>query len=190
MCNAWQHSWDCTCGFGGSGSGGLRIYNLNTINNFIHDSRVVGKAKFTYRERYGSLKIEDAKTYPRKCWWCNTSVFHHTNGYGDTVLFDSLGKPWLVHSCWSQYWEIEKERRKKYELSYPRRKFEAPLEKPIVLRNQEEVNFNQLKKLIFQGAIQSLESTGCTVSELRLAAQLGISVELLRLEYGYFYQTS
>jgi hypothetical protein len=32
---------------------------------------------------------------------CGKSVFAHTNGYGDFVLFDDLGWPWPVHECFS-----------------------------------------------------------------------------------------
>lgn len=198
MCNAWNHSSNCPCGFGGSGSGGLRIYNLNTINDFLHNSRLVGKAKFKY-QLHSSIKTEEAETYPRKCWWCGDSVFYHTNGYGDTVLFDSLGKPWQVHSCWTQYWEEEKEKRKKYELCYPSRKFDAPLEKPLVIKKPEEVSFfdfdqtrfkHDIKLLIFLGAIQSIKSAEIALNEYNLAAQMGISIEDLQLEYGHFYRRS
>ena len=34
------------------------------------------------------------------CWWCDKKVYYHTNGNGDSVLFDSLGKPWTIHPCW------------------------------------------------------------------------------------------
>lgn len=46
------------------------------------------------------LDREGPLTYPTKCWWCGQEVFFHTNGFGDAVLFDSLGWPWEVHSCW------------------------------------------------------------------------------------------
>jgi hypothetical protein len=32
---------------------------------------------------------------------CGRQVFAHTNGYGDFVLFDSLGWPWPVHNCYA-----------------------------------------------------------------------------------------
>ena len=32
------------------------------------------------------------------CWWCGRQVYYHTNGNGDSVLFDELGKPWPIHS--------------------------------------------------------------------------------------------
>jgi hypothetical protein len=106
MCNAWNHSPDCPCGFGGSGSGGLRTYNLYT---YTPDTRLVGHARFYYQGRFSLLETEDAKTYPTRCWWCDAPVFYHTNGYGDSVLFDSLGRPWQVHPCWTKHWDEEKE---------------------------------------------------------------------------------
>lgn len=32
---------------------------------------------------------------------CDQIVYAHTNGHGDFVLFDSLGWPWPVHSCYA-----------------------------------------------------------------------------------------
>jgi hypothetical protein len=31
---------------------------------------------------------------------CGEHVFAHTNGFGDFVLFDSLGWPWPIHECY------------------------------------------------------------------------------------------
>ena len=42
-------------------------------------------------------------TWKTKCFigpGCGTTVFAHTNGYGDFVLFDKLGWPWPVHDCY------------------------------------------------------------------------------------------
>jgi len=36
------------------------------------------------------------------CWWCGEQVYYHTNGNGDSVLFDKLGKPWPIHPCWEE----------------------------------------------------------------------------------------
>lgn len=182
MCNAWNHPSYCTCGFGGSGSGGLRTYNLYTP-----DTRLVGDAQFKYHGRYDLLQTEGAKTYPTNCWWCYEPVFYHTNGYGDSVLFDSLGHPWQVHPCWTEHWEKEKERRKNFEASNKTRVYMAPLEEPLILRKPEEIVFNQLKKLLFQGAVQSIKSRGIILNEKNLATQMGISGEQLQLEYGMFF---
>lgn len=42
-------------------------------------------------------------TWPTTCFitqGCNASVYGHTNGYGDFVLFDDLGPPWPIHDCY------------------------------------------------------------------------------------------
>jgi DNA-directed RNA polymerase subunit RPC12/RpoP len=39
-------------------------------------------------------------TSSTRCWWCGERVFFHTNGNGDCVLFEALGWPWPIHSCW------------------------------------------------------------------------------------------
>ena len=44
------------------------------------------------------------------CWWCGESVFYHTNGHGDSVLFDELNPPWPVHPCWIMHKESRSER--------------------------------------------------------------------------------
>src|SRR5881296_3639331 len=47
-------------------------------------------------------------TYRTRCWWCDEPVFFHTNGYGDCVLFDDLGWPWPIHSCWAEHVAAER----------------------------------------------------------------------------------
>jgi hypothetical protein len=45
----------------------------------------------------------EVRTAITKCFWCSLDVFYHTNGNGDCVLFDALGRPWAVHGCWKEY---------------------------------------------------------------------------------------
>jgi hypothetical protein len=40
-----------------------------------------------------------ALTYPTRCPVCGAVIFFHTNGNGDAVFFDRLGKPWPKHPC-------------------------------------------------------------------------------------------
>lgn len=47
-------------------------------------------------------------TYRTRCWWCKEPVFFHTNGFGDCVLFDDLGWPWPIHSCWEEHVAAER----------------------------------------------------------------------------------
>lgn len=173
MCNAWNHSATCDCGFGGSGTGGggggcHPIYNLSSINSCLFEYAAV---KDGYDSSFSAI-TEDAETYPTKCWWCGEPVYYHSNGYGDSVLFDSLGgSPWQVHECWSKYWKEEKSR--------------AKVTQPVVLRNLE---FDQLKRLVLAGAIQKLRDSGFNVTENRIAVQIGISVGRLRQEYSHLYE--
>ncbi len=51
-------------------------------------------------------------TRPTRCWWCGADVYYHTNGYGDSVLFDELGWPWQVHPCWEEHRRSKPPRRK------------------------------------------------------------------------------
>jgi hypothetical protein len=44
-----------------------------------------------------------ARTWRTFCFingGCGKSVFAHTNGFGDFVLFDNLGWPWQIHDCY------------------------------------------------------------------------------------------
>jgi ribosomal protein S10 len=36
------------------------------------------------------------------CWWCDETVYLHTDGSGNFVLFDALGWPWSAHGCWGE----------------------------------------------------------------------------------------
>ncbi len=112
MCNAHNHSYGCTCGFGGEGHSGHRWSDLT---NSSPDS---GRVSFTSKMAAGDSSKEkesDHRTYTIPCWWCKAQVFYHTNGYGDSVLFDRLGYPWQVHECWELYREVRKDRAAKYE---------------------------------------------------------------------------
>lgn len=172
MCNAWNHSASCDCGWGGSGTGGGNggrgsSYNLSTGSSYL----IVSSSNRARIPSF-SAKTEEAQTYPTECWWCGALVYYHTNGYGDSVLFDSLGGcPWQVHSCWQDYWKKEKSRR------------QATTE-PVILRSLES---NQLKRLILAGAIHKLSSNGFKLTEEQVALQLGISVGQLRQEYHQIY---
>src|SRR5690349_5084588 len=43
------------------------------------------------------------RTWKTSCFingGCGKGVFAHTNGFGDFVLFESLGSPWAIHDCY------------------------------------------------------------------------------------------
>ncbi|HIK14190.1 MAG TPA: hypothetical protein IGS53_02645 [Leptolyngbyaceae cyanobacterium M33_DOE_097] len=94
MCNAWNHSPECNCGWGGAwygNTGGGGWGGGNTGGG-------VWGGSFSYAIGHG-----DPETRLISCWWCGAAVYYHSNGWGDSVLFDGLGKPWPVHECWQKY---------------------------------------------------------------------------------------
>lgn len=85
MCNAHNHQPACSCGWGGGFySGGQSHGNSVVTWGWIDDY---------YTENV---------TFETYCFWCNEVVFFHRNANGGCVLFDSLGQPWQVHSCWEE----------------------------------------------------------------------------------------
>lgn len=86
MCNAYNHSLGCNCGFGGDTGDGCNWGDKWVLSKYLFRSSAC-----------------EARTNKTRCWWCGELVFYHTNGYGDSVLFDELGYPWQVHACWQQY---------------------------------------------------------------------------------------
>lgn len=84
MCNSWNHSYECQCGFGGDGHlgkshGSTGIFESNFLN---------------HRISYESFVNPNAK-----CPVCKEPVFFYQSPYGGRVFFDELGHPWLKHPC-------------------------------------------------------------------------------------------
>jgi hypothetical protein len=77
MCNAWNHSPDCDCGFGGDTGGG----GWPTV-----------PSTWAYRH-------EDF-TRPTTCPECGAPVFFVRHN-GGSVWFDELGPPWDKHGCFA-----------------------------------------------------------------------------------------
>ncbi len=91
MCNAWNHSDDCTCGFGGEGHLGSGGWS-RPVEDVAPRGWSTGHAR---------CELGEALTHPLSCPICGEDIFFHTNGYGDVVFFDSLGWPWPKHACLS-----------------------------------------------------------------------------------------
>jgi hypothetical protein len=76
MCNAWNHSVSCGCGFGGTtryGSAGG-----SGLADYCYESYVNPNAR---------------------CPVCGARVFFYESPYGGRVFFDDLGPPWPKHPC-------------------------------------------------------------------------------------------
>lgn len=85
-CNAWNHSLDCRCGWGGDGHAGRR-----TLFSSLMQSQVRFK---TYRELLVGFTSPNAH-----CPVCDNPVFFYASPFGGRVFFDELGPPWPKHPC-------------------------------------------------------------------------------------------
>lgn len=88
MCNAWNHSLDCTCGWGGEGHAGRRSVGSAI---YVPMARPVFK---TYSEFLVGCTIPNAK-----CPVCGDPVFFYRSPSNGRVFFDELGPPWPKHPC-------------------------------------------------------------------------------------------
>lgn len=93
MCNAWNHPASCTCGFGGEGHLGRRGPGMYTTA-----SSSTGPA-----QSWSLYDSGQRLTYPTSCWWCRDAVYFFRDENGGCALFDSLGPPWPLHSCWEDH---------------------------------------------------------------------------------------
>jgi len=153
----YNHSFSCVCGFCSgvsvSGGGGQRGY-LNLSNSL---------ASISTPKVSPTPQTDEAQTYKTNCWWCGVDVCYHTNGYGDSILFDSLGSPWEVHPCWEEH----REKHKNVEI------FDLKVE--------------QFNCLVLSGAIRRLQAEGDIPTENNVAIEMGISVEDLQRCYKSLY---
>jgi hypothetical protein len=139
-------------------------------------------------------EIREAKTYETTCWWCGQTVFYHTNGHGDCVLFDSLGGPWEVHDCWTAYWKGQKSLRQNETRSAFATEIIARIEQyersgqTSAYRNlgnrPAKSTFSQQRMAVLAGAISQ---SRFIPDELTVARLLGISLEQLKSSYDDLY---
>jgi hypothetical protein len=95
MCNAHNHPYYCTCGFGGEGHLGRRS-STNTEATY-HGSTI---PHYPILNRLADLRSGFSFTIPNAiCPVCGAKVFFYQNDYGSRVYFDDLGKPWPKHPC-------------------------------------------------------------------------------------------
>lgn len=142
MCNGYQHSKDCGCLWGGRRGGKRNKLSILT-------KKSISKTK----------PSSSKKSYPIKCWWCQTNVYYHTEGFNDCVLLDKLGYPWQVHECWEQY------------------KHEKKANTPQTFTVQQ-------RSCVLKLFIDKLQSPPY---EFSIASEMGTSVENLRNMYGDLY---
>jgi hypothetical protein len=90
MCNAYNHSPDCNCGWGGDGNGGSSWeWRKSTTGSGDPSNKIIDLA----RECGHSIII------PVRCWYCNEIIYLYANEYGSFCVFEEIGIPWKKHDC-------------------------------------------------------------------------------------------
>lgn len=160
MCNAWNHPPSCNCGWGGdTGNYG---YGLSRFNNEVNLSSPFPTSLYqTALDKTLNYQLRSAETRHIPCWWCKLLVYYHTNGYGDSVLFDRLGHPWLVHKCWKEH--CQRQRQQNF--------------------GSSQVS-DQTRLAILIGVLRQMSFAP---NESSVASRMGISIRELRETYGLFY---
>lgn len=91
MCNAWNHSPGCDCGWGGEGhTGHSHASGFGTSYSSGTDDWWVPSLTNTYT----SYVNPNAS-----CPICGALVFFYQSPSGGRVFFDELGPPWPKHPC-------------------------------------------------------------------------------------------
>lgn len=79
MCNAWNHPINCTCGWGGQGHAGRRVYD--------EAARLAPYLGSCFREPNALCPV------------CDEPIYYVEPRSGGRVFFDELGPPWPKHPC-------------------------------------------------------------------------------------------
>ena len=90
MCNAFNHSEDCGCGFGGDTGGAA------TGHPFVDEP-----STFDYPRDMRRLAISLGRTlcFGASCWYCARFIYLYANSHGGFAIFDAKGSPWPKHFC-------------------------------------------------------------------------------------------
>lgn len=95
MCNAWNHSFDCVCGFGGDASYLQDHSALNLRKNAEFNIRIDGNVE--YWVNHGSYLGKSSL-----CPYCLTTVFF-VRYNGGCVWLNALAWPWPRHPCFYSF---------------------------------------------------------------------------------------
>lgn len=95
MCNAWNHSPDCMCGWGGDGHLGRRGQG-----GFITTRSVPYATTFHRLPPPPRYRTVESFTVPNAtCPVCGCRVYFYQSPDGGRVFFDDLGPLWPKHPC-------------------------------------------------------------------------------------------
>lgn len=98
MCNARNHGWTCTCGFGGEGHLGGGGYRGGS-GLALRPSAATPAAHYGQSMRLLALSLGRSLTFPTACRYCGHHIYLYAHPNGGFAIFDDLGVPWPKHQC-------------------------------------------------------------------------------------------
>src|SRR5262245_23189103 len=102
MCNAWNHSPGCMCGWGGEGHSGGGSSGGPSMTDAQERRLGFGSSGESFRT--GSMaelafELGHSLVFPVQCKYCGATVYLFASPDGGFVVFDDLGPPWPKHWC-------------------------------------------------------------------------------------------
>lgn len=97
MCNAWNHPWNCTCGWGGPGHLGRRSGGGSVFRAYMEAT----EHGPTFAPSNSVWRYRDDFCAPTKCPRCEEAVYFIRHN-GGSVWVDHLGWPWPKHRCFDE----------------------------------------------------------------------------------------
>jgi hypothetical protein len=96
MCNAYNHPFDCDCGFGGDtgGGGGRRGWHRHLSATEVLERPI---SAGWVKDSRGT--VESYVNPNAHCPVCGAAVYFYRSPYDGRVFFDELGWPWPKHPC-------------------------------------------------------------------------------------------
>ena len=99
MCNAHNHSFSCSCGFGGDTGGGGGRRALIGTRRFVSVYEVLEHTVSAGWAKDNRGTVESYVNPNAHCPVCGELVYFNRSPYDGRVFFDELGWPWPKHPC-------------------------------------------------------------------------------------------
>jgi hypothetical protein len=99
VCNAYNHSWGCDCGFGGDTGGGGGRSGFASPRYYVSVSDVLERPLSAGWAKDKRGTVESYVNPNAHCPVCGQLVYFYRSPYDGRVFFDELGWPWPKHPC-------------------------------------------------------------------------------------------
>lgn len=101
MCNAYNHSPGCNCGWGGGNNGGWSASWRRGLGGGFGgsgDDNIHIDCRSFMQQLAADLGY--SIVFPTLCRYCGEPIYLYAAPNGGFAIFDHLGPPWPKHQCW------------------------------------------------------------------------------------------